>query len=66
MLTLFEPKQRQNIWPHRLTARTPGFHPGNRSSILREVTSILTDRVLIISACHKVKTWNTIDIIIYL
>ncbi len=26
------------IWPHRLTVRTPGFHPGNRSSILREVT----------------------------
>ena len=25
-------------WPHRLTVRTPGFHPGNRSSILREVT----------------------------
>ena len=24
--------------PHRLTARTPGFHPGNRSSILRGVT----------------------------
>ena len=24
--------------PHRLTVRTPGFHPGNRSSILREVT----------------------------
>lgn len=27
------------LWPHRLAARTPGFHPGNRSSILREVTS---------------------------
>ncbi len=26
------------IWPHRLTVRTPGFHPGNRSSILREIT----------------------------
>jgi hypothetical protein len=25
-------------WPHRLTARTPGFHPGNRGSIPREVT----------------------------
>jgi hypothetical protein len=24
--------------PRRLTVRTPGFHPGNRSSILREVT----------------------------
>ena len=24
--------------PHRLTVRTPGFHPGNRSSILRGVT----------------------------
>lgn len=23
---------------HRLTARTPGFHPGNRSSILRGIT----------------------------
>ena len=28
------------IRPHRLTVRTPGFHPGNRSSILREVTNI--------------------------
>ena len=28
------------IWPHRLTVRTPGFHPGNRSSILREVTKV--------------------------
>ena len=27
-----------NIRPHRLTARTPGSHPGNRSSILRGVT----------------------------
>ena|GEM_PF-2329592 len=26
--------------PHRLTARTPGFHPGNRSSILRGVTDL--------------------------
>lgn len=25
--------------PHRLAARTPGSHPGNRSSILREVTT---------------------------
>jgi len=23
------------LWSHRLTVRTPGFHPGNRSSILR-------------------------------
>ena len=29
-----------NQWPHRLAARTPGFHPGNRSSILREVTIV--------------------------
>jgi pyruvate kinase len=26
------------LWSHRLTVRTPGFHPGNRSSILREIT----------------------------
>ncbi len=26
------------IWPHRLTVRTPGSHPGNRGSIPREVT----------------------------
>ena len=26
------------VWSHRLTVRTPGFHPGNRSSILREIT----------------------------
>ncbi len=24
----------QEIWPIRLVVRTPGFHPGNRSSIL--------------------------------
>ena len=27
---------------HRLTVRTPGFHPGNRSSILREITKVKT------------------------
>jgi hypothetical protein len=27
-------------WSHRLTVRTPGFHPGNRSSILREITKV--------------------------
>ncbi len=26
-------------WSHRLTVRTPGFHPGNRSSILLEITN---------------------------
>ena len=30
------------IWPHRLAARTPGSHPGNRGSIPREVTIFLT------------------------
>ena len=29
-------------WSHRLTVRTPGFHPGNRSSILREITKVKT------------------------
>jgi hypothetical protein len=28
------------LGPHRLAARTPGSHPGNRSSILREVTKV--------------------------
>lgn len=28
--------------PHRLTVRTPGFHPGNRGSIPREVTMKLS------------------------
>ena len=28
-----------NFWPHRLTVRTPGSHPGNRSSILLEATN---------------------------
>ena len=27
-----------STWPHRLTARTSGSHPGNRGSIPREVT----------------------------
>ncbi len=26
------------VWSRRLTVRTPGFHPGNRSSILRGIT----------------------------
>ena len=26
------------IWPHRLTVRTPGSHPGNPGSIPGEVT----------------------------
>ncbi len=26
-------------WPHRLVVRTPGFHPGNRGSIPRGVTT---------------------------
>ena len=29
------------LWPHRLTVRTPGSHPGNRGSIPREVTNLL-------------------------
>jgi hypothetical protein len=28
------------FWSHRLAVRTPGFHPGNRSSILRGITNI--------------------------
>lgn len=27
------------IWSRRLTVRTPGSHPGNRSSILRGITT---------------------------
>ncbi len=27
-----------HFWSYRLTVRTPGFHPGNRSSILRRIT----------------------------
>ena len=26
-------------WPHRLTVRIPGFHPGDRGSIPREATN---------------------------
>ncbi len=29
-----------HFWFYRLTVRTSGFHPGNRSSILRRITSI--------------------------
>ena len=29
------------LWPHRLMVRTPGFHPGNLSSILGGATIIL-------------------------
>ena len=28
------------IWPHRLMVRTPGFHPGNLSSILGGATNL--------------------------
>lgn len=31
---------RPDIWPRRLAARTRDFHSRNRSSILREVTSV--------------------------
>jgi hypothetical protein len=30
------------LWPYRLTVRTSGFHPGNRGSIPRRVTNIIT------------------------
>ncbi len=30
-------EQNKFVRPHRLTVRTSGFHPGNRSSILRGV-----------------------------
>ena len=30
------------VWSHRLTVRTPGFHPGNRSSILLGITKVNT------------------------
>ena len=33
--------------PHRLTVRTPGFHPGNRGSIPREVT-MKKDHLLVV------------------
>ena len=35
---------RRPIWPHRLTVRTPGSHPGNRGSIPRGVTNKSTHR----------------------
>ncbi len=31
-------------WPHRLTVRTPGFHPGNGSSILPGAASQILNR----------------------
>jgi hypothetical protein len=34
------------LWPHRLTVRTPGFHPGNRGSIPRGVTNAEKHRAL--------------------
>ncbi len=30
------------IWPIRLVVRTPGFHPGNRSSILLWAAELVT------------------------
>lgn len=32
------PIQSTKFWSHRLSVRTPGFHPGKRSSILRGTT----------------------------
>ena len=29
------------LWPIRLVVRTPGFHPGNRSSILLSATRVV-------------------------
>ena len=37
--------------PHRLTVRTPGFHPGNPGSIPGEVTNIATLRYLAEARC---------------
>ena len=34
MLYLQSQIRYNTIWPIRLVVRTPGFHPGNRSSIL--------------------------------
>jgi hypothetical protein len=36
------------LWPHRLMVRTPGFHPGNRGSNPRGVTSISTIKDIVI------------------
>ncbi len=33
---------KDSIWSHRLTVRTPGFHPGNPGSIPGEITTIDT------------------------
>jgi hypothetical protein len=30
----------REIWSHRLTVRTPGFHPGNPGSIPGEITKV--------------------------
>lgn len=40
-MTISDAKRNQKR-PHRLTARTAGSHPANRSSILREVTITIT------------------------
>ncbi len=40
-----------SLWPHRLVVRTPGFHPGNRSSILLGATKITIIINVVISLC---------------
>ena len=42
----------QEIWPIRLVVRTPGFHPGNRSSILLWATK---------KNVNKLKLWQIIN-----
>ncbi len=42
----------QGIWPIRLVVRTPGFHPGNRSSILLWATK---------KNVNKLKLWQIIN-----
>ena len=48
------PETAKVLYSHRLTVRTPGFHPGNRSSILRGCTSFtIAGRVRSPAGSHK-------------
>ena len=45
-MTIADTRVKYTTWSHRLVVRTPGFHPGNRSSILRGITTKAAHRMM--------------------
>lgn len=59
-MTISDAKRNQKR-PHRLTARTAGSHPANRSSILREVTNTKSAiKALLVFVTSRARVWDTL------